>query len=108
LLLAPAFLAIHTSPTSFPTDALPILLVHAHLTFAAFEARFNAGARLDHTCQFRQRRLFHLPLGHARRTEVVMIAVAGILIGGIVDRKSTRLNSSHEWIAYAVFCLKKK
>src|SRR5207247_9595902 len=24
------------------------------------------------------------------------------------DRKSTRLNSSHEWISYAVFCLKKK
>src|SRR5438105_15435288 len=27
-------------------------------------------------------------------------------VGG--DRKSTRLNSSHEWISYAVFCLKKK
>src|SRR5207247_8835377 len=25
-----------------------------------------------------------------------------------LDRKSTRLNSSHEWISYAVFCLKKK
>src|SRR5207247_10951396 len=24
-----------------------------------------------------------------------------------IDRKSTRLNSSHEWISYAVFCLKK-
>src|SRR6266536_4028593 len=24
------------------------------------------------------------------------------------DRKSTRLNSSHEWISYAVFCLIKK
>src|SRR5207247_10816960 len=40
------------------------------------------------------------------------------IIGGIlslakvdpwfIDRKSTRLNSSHEWISYAVFCLKKK
>src|SRR5207247_3372676 len=29
--------------------------------------------------------------------------------GGMrADRKSTRLNSSHEWISYAVFCLKKK
>src|SRR5207247_3245001 len=27
---------------------------------------------------------------------------------GSADRKSTRLNSSHEWISYAVFCLKKK
>src|SRR5207247_6722444 len=26
----------------------------------------------------------------------------------MADRKSTRLNSSHEWISYAVFCLKKK
>src|SRR5437867_10759588 len=26
----------------------------------------------------------------------------------IVDRKSTRLNSSHRTISYAVFCLKKK
>src|SRR5437763_9724110 len=28
--------------------------------------------------------------------------------GGLVDRKSTRLNSSHRCISYAVFCLKKK
>src|SRR5438309_11610404 len=27
---------------------------------------------------------------------------------GTVDRKSTRLNSSHSSISYAVFCLKKK
>src|SRR5207247_9499659 len=29
-------------------------------------------------------------------------------LSGTGDRKSTRLNSSHEWISYAVFCLKKK
>src|SRR5438445_13591220 len=29
-------------------------------------------------------------------------------IGGLIDRKSTRLNSSHANISYAVFCLKKK
>ena len=28
--------------------------------------------------------------------------------GAEVDRKSTRLNSSHQIISYAVFCLKKK
>src|SRR2546422_7062052 len=27
---------------------------------------------------------------------------------GVADRKSTRLNSSHGYISYAVFCLKKK
>src|SRR5687768_18262446 len=29
-------------------------------------------------------------------------------LGGAKDRKSTRLNSSHGYISYAVFCLKKK
>src|SRR2546422_2466718 len=28
--------------------------------------------------------------------------------GAVIDRKSTRLNSSHGYISYAVFCLKKK
>src|SRR2546430_11313587 len=38
-----------------------------------------------------------LHLGIARLDDVVL-----------VDRKSTRLNSSHSQISYAVFCLKKK
>src|SRR5207249_11325551 len=33
---------------------------------------------------------------------------AATLSGGEGDRKSTRLNSSHVSISYAVFCLKKK
>src|SRR2546427_8171184 len=32
----------------------------------------------------------------------------GATTGGRGDRKSTRLNSSHSQISYAVFCLKKK
>src|SRR5437899_9616295 len=37
------------------------------------------------------------------------LAVAGdVLIALSTDRKSTRLNSSHLGISYAVFCLKKK
>src|SRR5437764_1495092 len=35
-------------------------------------------------------------------------ASSAIGIGGCSDRKSTRLNSSHRCISYAVFCLKKK
>src|SRR5688572_3273723 len=35
-------------------------------------------------------------------------AVGGGEIECILDRKSTRLNSSHSQISYAVFCLKKK
>src|SRR5258708_24281464 len=34
--------------------------------------------------------------------------VAGVTQGDGLDRKSTRLNSSHQIISYAVFCLKKK
>src|SRR3989475_8526224 len=30
------------------------------------------------------------------------------LVSQVLDRKSTRLNSSHSQISYAVFCLKKK
>src|SRR2546430_5798381 len=35
-------------------------------------------------------------------------AICGIMEFGNPDRKSTRLNSSHSQISYAVFCLKKK
>ena len=34
--------------------------------------------------------------------------VAGSAVAFLIDRKSTRLNSSHALISYAVFCLKKK
>src|SRR6266498_5086300 len=39
-----------------------------------------------------------------------VLAIAGLIFGSlaITDRKSTRLNSSHVRISYAVFCLKKK
>src|SRR2546430_6032057 len=33
---------------------------------------------------------------------------AAVLLSLSLDRKSTRLNSSHSQISYAVFCLKKK
>src|SRR5690348_3241988 len=36
------------------------------------------------------------------------LLVGGTLSDGHTDRKSTRLNSSHPSISYAVFCLKKK
>src|SRR5258708_13748840 len=38
-----------------------------------------------------------------------ILATASIILMAIIqDRKSTRLNSSHQIISYAVFCLKKK
>src|SRR5947208_13368869 len=47
----------------------------------------------------------------ARQLEAQFPDVVLIVAGGVeeqADRKSTRLNSSHQIISYAVFCLKKK
>src|SRR2546427_9226576 len=71
--------------------------------------------------------LFRSPTGRRMKgAEMFMTASARVLRQGIVrldaprrvspigrrrgtpDRKSTRLNSSHSQISYAVFCLKKK
>src|SRR2546428_6392672 len=38
----------------------------------------------------------------------VLVLSQNQLVNEKVDRKSTRLNSSHDQISYAVFCLKKK
>src|SRR2546430_10892469 len=49
----------------------------------------------------------HYPNGKGRSSNG---GVAGLPVSYILqtDRKSTRLNSSHSQISYAVFCLKKK
>src|SRR3989442_11858575 len=39
---------------------------------------------------------------------LVVASTAGAMAMTVPDRKSTRLNSSHVRISYAVFCLKKK
>src|SRR5256885_12585484 len=44
----------------------------------------------------------------AREAQRTLAAEVTELIHGDADRKSTRLNSSHLVISYAVFCLKKK
>src|SRR5258708_8373133 len=49
------------------------------------------------------------PAVSALLTHDAQIATAGITtVLDAIDRKSTRLNSSHQIISYAVFCLKKK
>src|SRR3712207_7885812 len=60
----------------------------------------GADVRLDHRLPGgRERRL--LPADGARRRAQLLALLPE-------DRKSTRLNSSHANISYAVFCLKKK
>src|SRR5207249_7470297 len=62
-------------------------------------------------------RYFRLPIDRAFAMKGFGSVVTGTLISGsvapgdeveLLDRKSTRLNSSHVSISYAVFCLKKK
>src|SRR2546427_3410530 len=50
-------------------------------------------------------RRFELPRVRDRGARLV---VRHQSLGRVQDRKSTRLNSSHSQISYAVFCLKKK
>src|SRR3712207_7819139 len=52
----------------------------------------------------------HGPLGALERAGLVVEAEPFSLVHSedALDRKSTRLNSSHANISYAVFCLKKK
>src|SRR2546426_7529173 len=56
----------------------------------------------------------HDHLWRINRSEAEPLPVSGLAIGlrtvytPQIDRKSTRLNSSHLVISYAVFCLKKK
>src|SRR5438034_5320432 len=50
--------------------------------------------------------LWRLPQAHHQSQHVIIERFAAHL--GWTDRKSTRLNSSHTVISYAVFCLKKK
>src|SRR5438876_3505493 len=42
------------------------------------------------------------------RTGMMLNELAPVAVHVVPDRKSTRLNSSHPSISYAVFCLKKK
>src|SRR2546430_5746777 len=44
--------------------------------------------------------------GRVMHGEAGFMVIAGFFV--LLDRKSTRLNSSHSQISYAVFCLKKK
>src|SRR2546422_6768367 len=76
-------------------DALPILIA----------APCVVQIRRRPLIRFRDQILIHQPLERAVescRPEPHLAARA------VEDRKSTRLNSSHGYISYAVFCLKKK
>src|SRR5690348_17619407 len=55
------------------------------------------------------RLLARAALGHAGLgVSIIDVDAASVALLEEADRKSTRLNSSHPSISYAVFCLKKK
>src|SRR2546430_7203716 len=75
-------------------------------TLFPYTTLFRSIAAL-HTADVRKR------LRKGRNAAILLHALRPRIIGGqrqgeVVDRKSTRLNSSHSQISYAVFCLKKK
>src|SRR3989440_2180433 len=96
-------------------DAI-VLLPEAALELQADLDRGDIGNRIDSVAK--RRAHGHLDLVQDRQWNGAEAPVGGgcqrlARIGGILvddgqDRKSTRLNSSHDQISYAVFCLKKK
>src|SRR3712207_7922274 len=58
--------------------------------------------------QCQDHRVHVLHVDRAATPDVAVALLAGERMDAPLDRKSTRLNSSHANISYAVFCLKKK
>src|SRR5690606_41320824 len=98
------FLSTATAPTAIYTlslhDALPILRPGG--TIAASRAASPGGDQADQDGE-------HRADGEQQGRGAEQAAQQGPhRHGARSDRKSTRLNSSHVKISYAVFCLKKK
>src|SRR5439155_14929474 len=66
----------------------------------------DAGKRFLESLTMEQRTPYRRILGAAQASVVLILLAFALLF--LRDRKSTRLNSSHVAISYAVFCLKKK
>src|SRR5688572_31049682 len=81
-------------------DALPIYLHDALQTKDTYGQYFKEEVRKRLVAQFGQERVYEGGL------KVYTTMDPGLQQAA--DRKSTRLNSSHSQISYAVFCLKKK
>src|SRR5207253_10497202 len=87
-------------------DALPILLVPAEFTLAQLHDVVQTAMGWEH-CHLHQFYIGKLRFGVPDPNER-FLGGSHTLNDKKTDRKSTRLNSSHVAISYAVFCLKKK
>src|SRR5258708_31752881 len=85
--------------------------IHLEMNFGALRLRSVGSRKAD-----RHSDDLVFELARFDRRHRLLVAVEGKLVGlgagdaeaVSLDRKSTRLNSSHQIISYAVFCLKKK
>src|SRR5256885_14272625 len=68
----------------------------------------RAGLAIPRTAAEQQRAAHPVPLKQLQPGDLVFFRIRKRGIDHVGDRKSTRLNSSHLVISYAVFCLKKK
>src|SRR5688572_31934872 len=78
-----------------------------HRADAAFADRFGAEGPGSHRV-FQEHGGERRDVANRRELEVAEAQRADAAVFRLQDRKSTRLNSSHSQISYAVFCLKKK
>src|SRR5207253_6473607 len=107
------YLTLCTSPFHYPhpsTTEIYTLSLHDALPISQPVRPSEIADRLNRTLSQASRRM---PRPVRRKTLVLVLALGAALALAAVastrtDRKSTRLNSSHVAISYAVFCLKKK
>src|SRR5438552_4602818 len=79
------------------------------LLFSPRPRRHPGSSRFPYTTLFRSRELLSRRSPNTIASDGQACAQAGVMSPSrTLDRKSTRLNSSHQIISYAVFCLKKK
>src|SRR6266498_4569569 len=91
---------------SFLLGALKRCLADEHMQQHSLKR--GGGAQLISTDELEAEEIHHLRADHeAAPDEILDVRWAGVVLER-ADRKSTRLNSSHVRISYAVFCLKKK
>src|SRR5207248_5435213 len=88
-----------TSLRGTVTDPQNAAVVGAQVTLSDPATSFTRTGKTDATGQYQ---FLQIPPG------TYNVTVTAPDFGKTTDRKSTRLNSSHRTISYAVFCLKKK
>src|SRR5439155_27060389 len=95
---------LHSFPTRRSSDLRELGKRRCQAMPKSFDERFLSRPAIEEACDFlRCRKALEGRLFVGRKE-----SCGNTQASSIADRKSTRLNSSHVAISYAVFCLKKK